>query len=64
MSAHQPPIIVRATRPEDFPDIIALTRAVYPTSPPWSEAQLASHVAVFPEGQLVAVEGEWKRKAR
>jgi len=61
VSAHPPPIIVRETRPEDFPDIIALTRAVYPTSPPWSEAQLASHVAVFTEGQLVAVEGERER---
>jgi ribosomal protein S18 acetylase RimI-like enzyme len=58
VSAHPPPIIVRETRPEDFPDIITLTRAVYPTSPPWSETQLASHVRVFPAGQLVAVEQE------
>lgn len=57
MIARPPPIIVRATRREDFRGIIALTRAVYPTSLPWSEAQLASHIAVFPEGQLVAVMG-------
>ncbi|MEW5977825.1 MAG: GNAT family N-acetyltransferase [Acidobacteriota bacterium] len=49
------PIVVRNTRPEDFSDIIALTKRVYPSSLPWSETQLASHVQVFPEGQLVAV---------
>jgi ribosomal protein S18 acetylase RimI-like enzyme len=47
---------VRATRPEDFPAIVALTHAVYPGSPAWSPAQLASHLSVFPEGQLVAVD--------
>jgi GNAT superfamily N-acetyltransferase len=29
---------------------------VYPDSPPWSGAQLESHLQVFPEGQFVAVE--------
>ncbi len=47
---------VRNTRPGDFGEIIALCRRVYPTSPPWKEEQLASHVRVFPEGQFVAVE--------
>jgi ribosomal protein S18 acetylase RimI-like enzyme len=46
---------VRPTRREDFPAIIALCRRVYPTSPPWTAEQLASHLSVFPEGQLVAV---------
>lgn len=46
---------VRATRAGDFPGIIRLCRAVYPDSAPWTEAQLASHLRVFPEGQLVAV---------
>ncbi|MGE5233206.1 MAG: GNAT family N-acetyltransferase [Acidobacteriota bacterium] len=36
--------------------MIALSRAVYPDSQPWSEEQLASHLRVFPEGQLVAVD--------
>lgn len=49
-------IIVRNTRPEDFDDIIALSRKVYPTAPPWGKDQLASHLKVFPEGQFVAVE--------
>jgi ribosomal protein S18 acetylase RimI-like enzyme len=52
-----PPIVIRATQPDDFRGIIALTREVYPASPPWSESQLASHLTVFPEGQLVAVTG-------
>jgi GNAT superfamily N-acetyltransferase len=47
---------VRQTRPEDFDGIAELTQAVYPTSPPWNRPQLASHLAVFPQGQLVAVE--------
>lgn len=46
--------IVRSTRAEDFPAIIALTRRVYPDSQPWNEEQLASHLQLFPEGQLVA----------
>jgi GNAT superfamily N-acetyltransferase len=49
------PVLVRQTRPGDFPGIIALCQAVYPETPPWTEAQLASHLRVFPEGQLVAI---------
>jgi ribosomal protein S18 acetylase RimI-like enzyme len=47
--------LVRTLRREDFPEVIALCRKVYPGSPPWTEAQLESHLTVFPEGQLVAV---------
>jgi GNAT superfamily N-acetyltransferase len=54
----RPRISVRPTRPEDFGGIIELCRAVYPSSPPWREEQLASHLAVFPEGQLVAADEE------
>jgi hypothetical protein len=43
------------TRPEHFPGIQALTRVVYEGSPPWSVAQLESHLQVFPEGQFVAI---------
>jgi ribosomal protein S18 acetylase RimI-like enzyme len=50
-------VVVRPTTPADFPGIIALTEATYPGSPPWSEAQLASHLAHFPEGQFVALDG-------
>ena len=49
---------VRPTRPGDYAAITALTRATYPESPPWSERQLTSHLRVFPEGQLVAVDAQ------
>jgi GNAT superfamily N-acetyltransferase len=57
----RPRIIVRNTRQEDFEGIIEIGRETYPTSPPWTPAQLASHLHVFPEGQLVAVEAESQR---
>lgn len=50
--------LVRQTRPEDFAGIVEVTCEVYPGSPCWSVAQLESHLRVFPEGQLVAVDGE------
>ncbi len=48
--------VVRNTAPGDFPAVIDLTRIVYPDTPPWREDQLASHRALFPEGQFVAAE--------
>jgi GNAT superfamily N-acetyltransferase len=52
------PVRVRPTRLHDFAGIIALCRRVYRHSLPWSEDQLASHLEVFPEGQLAAVVAE------
>lgn len=49
-------IVVRNTRPEDFPAIMALSREVYPFPPHWTERQLASHLDIFPKGQLVAID--------
>lgn len=49
-------IFVRPTRPEDFEAITRLSRITYPDDPPWQTTHLASHLRVFPEGQLVAVE--------
>jgi len=54
MSRGRDEVVVRNTRPEDFDAIIALSRRIY-SGPAWKEASLASHVKVFPEGQLVAV---------
>jgi ribosomal protein S18 acetylase RimI-like enzyme len=48
---------VRPVREQDFPALIALCEKVYPESRPWTEEQLASHLRVFPEGQLVAEDG-------
>ncbi len=50
------PVAVRNTWPKDFEAIISMTRLVYPESPPWTVEQLGSHLRVFPEGQMVAVE--------
>jgi len=52
------PVLVRPTREADFGEIIQVCRLVYPQSVPWSPDQLGSHLRVFPEGQLVAVERE------
>ena len=50
-------IAVRQLRREDFPAIHDISRKIYPDSPAWSDAQLESHLVVFPEGQLVAEDG-------
>lgn len=50
------PVIVRETRPADFVSIIRLCERVYTDSTPWAMEQLASHHAVFPDGQFVAVD--------
>lgn len=47
---------VRTTRPEDFPAIERISRLIYPRDEPWTPYYLASHLAVFPEGQFVVVE--------
>lgn len=49
-----PPVQVREMRASDFPGVRALCAAVYPSTPSWTEEQLASHLDIFPEGQLVA----------
>lgn len=49
-------VVVRNTTPDDFEGIRQLSARVYPGTPTWTEAQLASHLRVFPEGQFVAVE--------
>ena len=56
MSTYRPKVFVRNTAPGDFARIIEITRLVYPESRPWRVDQLESHLRVFPEGQLVAVE--------
>ncbi len=49
-------IVVRPTEERDFTAIAELCRRVYPGHPPYGPPELASHLAVFPEGQLTAVE--------
>lgn len=57
-SIESPPVVVRGVRASDFAGIRGLSSLVYPGTPSWSEAQLASHCRVFPDGQLVAVSGD------
>lgn len=52
------PVLVRQTRPDDFAAIVEMCRSVYKSSQPWTAEQLASHHAVFPGGQFVAVDPE------
>jgi GNAT superfamily N-acetyltransferase len=54
-------VIARNTRAEDFDAIVELSKRVYPQGPYWSSPPLASHLELFPEGQLVAVEKETGR---
>lgn len=49
-------ILVRQMTVADFPEITKICEAVYPRSPSWAHAQLSSHLGLFPEGQLVAVD--------
>lgn len=55
MTATDALVSIRQTRPEDSPNIIRLCEVTYPDAICWSPAQLASHLAVFPEGQFVAI---------
>lgn len=51
-------VTVRRMETRDFPSIAEICEAIYPGSPTWTSAQLASHLEIFPEGQLVAeIEG-------
>ena len=47
---------VRTTEPRDVPGIIEVCSRVYPSNVPYGRDQLESHLEVFPEGQLTAVE--------
>ncbi len=48
------PVVVRPLRESDFAPIIAINQEHYPDQTPWSTEHFRSHLAVFPEGQLVA----------
>lgn len=55
------PIDVTNTTPAHFDGIEAVSRRVYPVTPPWTRAQLTSHLKVFPEGQFVALDRRTSR---
>jgi predicted amidohydrolase/GNAT superfamily N-acetyltransferase len=51
-----PEIIVRRMTPDDVPAVVELQRRVYTERLAWTADELAKHLAVFPEGQLIAVD--------
>ncbi|MGA8013076.1 MAG: GNAT family N-acetyltransferase [Candidatus Acidiferrales bacterium] len=49
-------VILRQMTPQDVSAVEELQRRVYPEELAWTAKELAQHVAIFPEGQLVAVD--------
>lgn len=49
-------VTVRALRLGDAPAVARLSAMIYPHDEPWRTEHLASHLRLFPAGQLVAVE--------
>lgn len=50
---------IRQMRTDDVAKILAMQDLCFPGMDPWEEAQLMSHLTIFPEGQLVAeLDGE------
>lgn len=54
MDAKKSRVRVRRTRRADLDSIVALGKKVYPGAKPWTTELLASHLKIFPQGQLVA----------
>lgn len=53
LTTFEKPIAIRPMTDRDIERIIVLQQVCFPGMKPWSPAQLANHLAVFPEGQLV-----------
>lgn len=51
-------VSVRQMTLEDIQEVVALQKRAQPGMPVWHADQLAMHITVFPEGQLVAVDEE------
>ncbi len=60
MNAQRTNITIRPMSAEDFPEIVALQARVFPEMLRWTEEELGQHLAVFPEGQHVAVDDTGK----
>jgi predicted amidohydrolase/ribosomal protein S18 acetylase RimI-like enzyme len=55
-TAKTPKITIRPMTKGDIPAVVDLQRRVYPEMLAWDTEELAHHLDVFPEGQLVAVD--------
>jgi predicted amidohydrolase/GNAT superfamily N-acetyltransferase len=51
-----PAIAVRQMRATDLSEVISLQKRVYPDMLTWTQEELERHLAVFPEGQMVAAD--------
>jgi predicted amidohydrolase/GNAT superfamily N-acetyltransferase len=49
-------VLVRQMTPQDLPAVVDLQRRVYPEKLAWTAEELTQHLAIFPEGQFVAVD--------
>jgi hypothetical protein len=49
-------ITIRQMTLKDLSSVVALLQRAYPDMPVWKMEELTHHLAVFPEGQLVAVD--------
>ncbi len=56
MISDKPQIVIRQMTVNDIPKVVELQRRVFPGMPIWETEELAHHLAIFPEGQLVAVD--------
>ncbi len=56
MFSETPNIVIRQMTFGDIPKVVDLQKRVFPGMPTWASEELAHHLAVFPEGQLVATD--------
>lgn len=49
---------IRPMQPRDFDAVRDMSVRIYPIDIPWSDEYFRSHIEVFPEGQLVAVDND------
>ncbi|WP_332631060.1 bifunctional GNAT family N-acetyltransferase/carbon-nitrogen hydrolase family protein [Halalkalibacter flavus] len=59
VSKFEKKMIIRNIIPDDFDDIIEMSKLCFPNMEPWEREHLQSHVDIFPEGQFcVEYDGE------
>lgn len=47
-------MVIRSMTTDDIDQILSIQQVCFPGMDPWKRSQLESHIAIFPEGQLVA----------
>jgi predicted amidohydrolase/predicted N-acetyltransferase YhbS len=59
LSKYEKHMIIRPMQREDIEAILSIQQQCFPGMDPWKQSHLESHLAIFPEGQLVAeLDGE------